>query len=246
MALPFGYTVATSRETNCSYCGRDSAEEADHVVARQFFPDEGAYRSNLPKVPSCGGCNRAKQRVEDTVGVYLQFGHGSDASRQVLEKRVPCTLKKNQRLARSLRHSLGRIIVPKESGVLSPGLAFRLDDAVLAHIHDWFAFVVKGLYRHETGESLPTDHSIHLLKATTKKQHEILLNVIRQDSRHVRRDLAQGELQYVFTLSRVDPISSWLLAFKSVDVFAVTLGPECPESVRRSTEAHAWKRPAIP
>lgn len=86
----------------CTYCDSSPPSEEDHVVARQFFPSEDKFRGGLPKVPACGECNRIKQRVEDTVAVYLQFGHASEASTKVLEGRVPRTLQKNRRLARSL------------------------------------------------------------------------------------------------------------------------------------------------
>jgi hypothetical protein len=218
----------------CAYCSSAPGKEDDHVIARQFFPPEQTYRGNLPKVPSCANCNRAKQRAEDTVGVYLPFGHASPASRQVIEDRIPRTLAKNERLARSLRRGARR----------TPQLVFELDDNVVAHIHDWFTFLTKGLYRHETGEPLPNAHSIHLLKPAMKKQYETLLNPLRRDSRHVRRAFAQSEFRYHFAISRVDPISGWLFAFKSADVFAVTLGPSCPEVVRASTSLHEWKRPA--
>jgi hypothetical protein len=166
--------VATTTEVPCSYCGRSRASEEDHVIARQFFPPEELFRGGLPKVPACGACNRNKQRVEDTVGVYLQFGHASDASRQVLEDRVPRTLKKNFRLARSLKAGLWRGLVRRPSGLVVPGLGLRLDDQVLEQIHDWYCFVVRGLYRHESGGHLPETHSVHLLRPATRKQYDTL------------------------------------------------------------------------
>ena len=57
----------------CTYCGESGADEEDHVIARQLFPPEQKFRANLPKVPSCGKCNREKQQVEDIVGVLFQF-----------------------------------------------------------------------------------------------------------------------------------------------------------------------------
>jgi hypothetical protein len=236
--------VGKTNDTNCSYCNRSMATEEDHVIARQFFPPDESFRGGLPKVPVCGDFNRAKQRVEDTVGVYLQCGHASDASRQVLEGRVPRTLKKNLRLARSLRAGLWHGLVRRHSGLVVPGLGLRLDDQVLGHIHDWYCFVARGVYRHESGHNLSGDHSVHLLRPTTREQYDTLLNLLCRDSRHVHRSIAQGEFQYVFAMSRVDPISGWLFAFKSVEMFAVTLGPECPEALRHSTAASEWKRPS--
>jgi 5-methylcytosine-specific restriction endonuclease McrA len=62
----------------CAYCGLPGADESDHVIARQFFPPEHAYRGGLPQVPSCGTCNRKKQRVEDGPAVLFQFGAGAE------------------------------------------------------------------------------------------------------------------------------------------------------------------------
>lgn len=236
--------VTRTSSIPCSYCGQPLATEEDHVIARQFFPPDETFRGRLPKVPACSDCNRTKQRVEDTVGVYLQFGHASDASQRVLEDRVPRTLRKNFRLARSLKAGLRRGLIQRESGLVVQGLGLRLDDQVLAHIHDWFCFVTRGVYRHESGRHLSNSHSLHLLRPATRRQYDTLLNLLCRDSRHVHRSLAEGEFQYVFAMSRVDPISGWLFSFKSVDMFAVTLGPECPEPVCKSTAASEWKRPA--
>lgn len=230
-------------ETRCTYCGRASAPEEDHVIARQFFPPEHIFRGDLPKVPACGECNRRKQRIEDTVAVYLQFGHSSSASAGVLQNRIPRTLRKNLRLLRSLKMALRQILVRRESGVLVPALAFKLDDQVLTQVHDWFCIVTRGLYRHESGVNLPENHSVHLVKPTKWQQYNGLLNMILGDSQHVRRSLAHGEFQYAFAISRVDPISAWLFSFKSVEVFVATLGPECPETLRRSIAEVEWDKP---
>jgi 5-methylcytosine-specific restriction endonuclease McrA len=55
----------------CAYCGQPGANERDHVIAKQFFPPNQLYRGNLPQVPSCGACNRRKQRVEDGPAVLF-------------------------------------------------------------------------------------------------------------------------------------------------------------------------------
>ena len=106
---------------------------------------------DCPQVPACGQCNRLKQRAEDTVGVLLQFGHASEASQRVLEGRVPRTLEKNRRLAKTLRAGLKRVSVRRESGLVVDGLGIELGSPELAQIHDWFCLVTRGLYRFETG-----------------------------------------------------------------------------------------------
>jgi hypothetical protein len=150
-------------ERVCAYCGEVGANENDHVVARQFFPNDERIRGSLPTVPSCGRCNRAKQRVEDTVGVFVQFGDGSETSRRVLMDRIPRTLAKNRRLHHSLRDGIEEVLVRSPVGVLIPATAINLGIRELRDAHQWFQYITRGVYRLETAAPLPQDHTIHLL-----------------------------------------------------------------------------------
>lgn len=87
---------------------------------------------------------------------------------------------------------------------------------------------------------LPADHGLFLIRPVSSKQAQTLLRMIQQVSGHQQRSLADGEFKYAFAVSRQDPLSAWYYAFKSVDMSAVTLGPNCPAAVREQTEALAW------
>ncbi len=232
-------------DRKCAYCAVADGHEDDHVLARQLFPPDHRFRDRLPQVPACGSCNRLKQRTEDTVGVLLQFGHSSEASRRVLEDRVPRTLKKNHRLWRSLRNGMQRLSVRRESGIVVDGLGIRLGTRELADIHDWFCLVTRGLYRFETGAPLPMDYSVSLIRPTSRRQCEVLINMLCRDSQHSHRSYADAEFRYVFAVAKTDPISGWFYSFKSVDMFAVTMGPAVPPETARSTAELIWKRPDI-
>ena len=155
----------------CAYCGSPGADERDHVIARQFFPPDHAYRGDLPQVPSCGTCNRGKQRAEDGPAVLFQFGHDSEASRRVLKERVPRTLAKNRRLYTSLRQGLQEALVRLPSGIVVPVLGIHLSPRELSDSHSWFQFVTRGLYCFEFSIPLPADHSVHLLSTTVALPH---------------------------------------------------------------------------
>jgi hypothetical protein len=230
-------------DRRCAYCASADGHEDDHVLARQLFPADPRFRDHLPQVPACGRCNRLKQRAEDTVGVLLQFGHSSEASQRVLEDRVPRTLKNNHRLWRSLRSGLRPVSVRRESGIIVDGLGIRLGDRELADIHDWFCLVTRGLYRFETGTPLPKDHSVSLVRPTTRRQCEVLLSMLCRDSQHSHRSFADSEFNYVFAVAKTGPLSGWFYSFKSVDMFAVTMGPNVPGETLRSTTELTWKRP---
>jgi len=118
-----------------------------------------------------------------------------------------------------------------------------MGDRELADIHDWFCLVTRGLYRFETGTPLPTDHSVSLIRPTTRRQCEVLLSVLCRDSQHSHRSFADSELNYMFAVAKNDPLSGWFYSFKSVDMFAVTMGPHVPVETLRSTTELTWKRP---
>jgi hypothetical protein len=226
----------------CAYCGHP-ATEPDHVIARQFFPPEQLYRGGLPQVPVCRKCNGAKQKVEDGPAVIFQFGHSSDASRQLLLSRVRRTLQKNRRLHRSLRRSLRRVVVKRRSGVLVPSLAFTLSSRELSDIWTWFHYVAKGLYYFELREVLPADHTIHLVKPATFEHFVILRDLIVRDSKRRAREYAAGELRYLYTQNQEEQLTMWLLAFKSIEMFWLTVGAASATVVPTLLNDIEWKAP---
>ena len=226
----------------CAYCG-GLGVETDHVIARQFFPNDPAYRWNLPQVPACRRCNGAKQRVEDGPGVIFQFGNTSEGSHQLLLTRIRRTLDKNQRLHRSLRHSLRNVLVRRPSGVLVPTLALMLSPRDLRDIWAWFRYVARGLYYFERQSVLPADHTIHLVSPPTQEHFAMLLNLIASGSTRQARQYASGEIRYVYTCNDTEQLTLWLLAFKSIDMFWFTVGPLSATVVPSMLAGIEWKDP---
>ena len=66
----------------CVYCAVRKSDSADHVVAREFFPD--THRDDLPKAPACQSCNRGKADLERKLTALLPFGSGHEAAVQTL------------------------------------------------------------------------------------------------------------------------------------------------------------------
>ena len=226
----------------CAYCGCP-ATERDHVIARQFFPSDHVYRTGLPQVPACRACNGAKQKVEDGPGVIFQFGHSSEASRQLLLTRVPRTLEKNRRLHKALRRSLRHVVIKRSSGVLVPSLALTLSPTELSDIWAWFRWVARGLYYFELSRILPADHVIHLVKPTTFEHFVTLRNLIAGDGKRQAREYAAGELRYVYTYNEPEQLTMWLVAFKSIDMFWLTVGPTSAAVVQAMLTDIEWKAP---
>lgn len=89
---------------------------------------------------------------------------------------------------------------------------------------------------------LPTDHTIHLLRPTDDR-FNVFTDLILRDPNHQTRSLAAGEFQYAFAANQSDGASLWLYAFKSINMFVLTLAPTCPEDMRRSIAAMEWPAP---
>jgi hypothetical protein len=232
-------TKSRKQSAACAYCSHP-ATEPDHIIARQFFPTEQIYRGGLPQVPACRTCNGAKQKVEDGPGVIF---HPSEASRQLLLTRVRRTLRKNRRLHVALRRSLRNVVVKRPSGVLVPSLALTLSPRELSDIWAWFRYVARGLYYFEFSRVLPTDHTIHLVKPATFEHFVILRDLILRDSRRQVREYAAGELRYVYTYNEAEQLTMWLLAFKSIDMFWLTVGPASTAAVPTLFADFEWNAP---
>jgi hypothetical protein len=224
----------------CAYCARATGIEEDHVVARQFFPNEEKFRAGLPKVPCCADCNRAKQRVEDGPAVWFQFGDASEGSSAVLERRVPRTLAKNKRLARELREKTREVWAFDPSGLLVRRLALRLGARELRDSHQWFRFLFRGLFCFETGQCLPPDNEVFLVWPNTERRYRFVLDMLLGIQDHSARSFAQGELRYVFAINQNLELSYWLLSFRSIQMAGITIGRNCPSLLRSALAAVAW------
>ncbi len=64
---------------------------------------------------------------------------------------------------------------------------------------------------------------------------------IRQAPEHTVRQFAQGEFKYMVAVGPNDPVSLWLVAFRSIDIAGVTVGPSCPPLLDRFLESVSWQ-----
>ena len=225
----------------CAYCTVERGSEEDHVIARQFFPKTGSFRANLPKVPCCARCNRAKQRVEDGVAVWFQLGDGSPGSAGVVEERLRRTLTRNQRLARTLRERTKRVWARTPGGILTRRLALVLPPELLRDAHQWFTYIARGLYRHESGTVLPVSHRILLIRPTNPAHYRYLLGWLSRIPDHISRSLGSGEFRYLMAQNPAELLSLWLVSFRSIDIAALTIGPDCPQLLSAALERIEWK-----
>ncbi len=208
--------------------------EKDHVLAKQFFPPEEIYRSGLPIVPSCGKCNREKQRLEDFTGTLFQFGDGKESSRKVLENRIPKTLAKNLKLKRLLQQAMQDIWLLNPAGIYEKRLVFQVNDESTEVINQWYKMITKGLFFYEKKVVLPDSHILYVIKPNTRIQFDVLLNLIHSSKESVERRFANGEFQYSFSQNIEENLTLWMFALKSVEMFVISADTNISVSLRQA------------
>jgi hypothetical protein len=128
--------------------------------------------------------------------------------------------------------------------VLVPSLAFTLSSRELLDIWAWFRYVARGLYYFELHDVLPPDHTIHLVKPATFEHFVIFRDLIARDSKRQAREYAAGELRYLYTRNQEEHLTMWLLAFKSIEMFWLTVGAASATVVPTLLNDIEWKAPA--
>lgn len=137
----------------CVYCGIPGASDtADHVIAREFFP-EGANRANLPQAPACWQCNNEKSKLEHYAATVLPFGASHTESHAILSNMVPGRLAHNRKLARELAEGSATHFVSRDNGrSWDIEMTLPFDSVKIAHL---FQMIARGLAYVEWGIVLP-------------------------------------------------------------------------------------------
>lgn len=205
----------------------------DHVLARQFFPREENYLlgPRMPIVPGCRKCNSEKQRLEDFTGTFFQFFDGGEASRKVLEGRVPRTLAKNLKLKRILQEALKDIWLLSPSGIYEKRLAFEINDECTYVINSWYKMMTQGLFFYEKNVILPISHSLYVIKPGNMVQFCALSDLIRSSKESVEKSFASGEFRYSFSQNTEENLTLWMFTIKSIEMFVVTADQNTPASL---------------
>lgn len=175
---------------SCVYCSANPSTTADHVFARNFFPEP--ERANLPKVPACNACNHEKSRLEHYLTAVLPFGgrHG-DASE--LLQLVPSKLAKNVRLHRELEEGIDLVLSEELPGLFAPTIAIPFDDLQL---HQLFGFITKGLLWHHWSVILTTDHDLRAFSLSNLGEAFISQQLDHRAKKRVNCSVGNGAFSY--------------------------------------------------
>ena len=134
----------------CAYCARPGAScTNDHVLAQSFFLPED--RGGLPQVPACTKCNNRKSALELLIGSTLLIGSRHPEAQRYRRELVKPRLDRNPKL----RRKMGLDQPPhwvKINGIMQLMYEVKVTPA---DIDNLISMIVRGLYMHHFGETLP-------------------------------------------------------------------------------------------
>lgn len=195
----------------CVYCLHPSSDDGDHVICRQFFLPQ--HRGNLPKVPSCRGCNKKKSDLEHYLTAVLPFGGQHAAAGVMLKTMVPPRLGKNAKLHSILTAGKRTALSSRNGGPWVPQMSIPFDSQRLLTL---FEYIAKGLAWHHWQVYLGHEH---LVKAgffigAGQRSFEAILSM---NGNRVKANLGHGTFKYEGVQSHECPeLTVWRMSFYGV------------------------------
>jgi hypothetical protein len=118
----------------CVYCATRESTSPDHVIAREFFPEN--LRANLPIAPACDDCNGRKSTLEHYATTLLPFGSLHQSAKDMLKATAPKRLSKNLKLKRELQKKTGHIWLKSNNGLILPSMTLPINSEKLIQLFD--------------------------------------------------------------------------------------------------------------
>lgn len=213
MRVPRGLNYHMSKKYKgkiCVYCASRESTSPDHVIAREFFPEN--QRANLPKVPSCAICNGNKSSLEHYATALFPFGSLHESAKNMLKDTAPKRLAKNLKLKRELQGKMDRIWLKSSSGLILPTMTLPINGEKLMQL---FSMIVRGLFWHNWNSVIPNNYFVKVYTLNLRGLIFFHDNLLSKAPGNLKEEiLGNGIFRYICTRSDGDPyISVWQMSF---------------------------------
>jgi hypothetical protein len=175
----------------CAYCPCPSVT-GDHVFAKEFFLK--TQRVDLPQVPVCDQCNRAKSQLEHYLITVLPFFGRHEDALPNLSDMVPPRLAKNAKLHRALSRKASRVWTETTSGLQVRSTTLPFEPERLIRL---FTYIVRGLLLYHWNVKLIDQAFVEVVLLDETRRGNIFVQILRHNANaRISNNLGNGTFTY--------------------------------------------------
>jgi hypothetical protein len=203
---------------NCIFCGK-AAGTREHIPAKHFF--KGTPDRNLLTVPSCNSCNRGFQQDEDFFRQFYvsMLMDRSPQARQLMENEISRSITRAPALGQQMFSQMALVDHYKAGVYLGQKTAYEVSTLDRERINRVVDKIVKGLFYHEFGQTLPKDWIVQIIWINPKSEKELKLDDLAQTLKWnvIKEDTFAYGVDYVPNSYQ----SIWILDFFKIPLFYI-------------------------
>ena len=203
----------------CIFCGK-SADTREHIPAKHFF--KGVPEKPLITVPSCNVCNAGFQKDEEFFRqfyVSMLMERSSEAKR-LMEGEISRSITRAPALGRQMFNQMKLVDAYTKSGLYKGKMTmYTVSDTDKVRINKVVNKIIKGLFFHEFGQTVPKEWIIRVIWITPQVEKEQKLAEMAQEPRWnvIKED------SFTYWVNSVPETfqSMWILDFFKIPLFYV-------------------------
>jgi hypothetical protein len=225
----------------CAYCPCPSVT-GDHVFAKEFFLK--THRADLPQVPVCDQCNRAKSQLEHYLTTVLPFFGRHEDALPNLSDMVPPRLAKNAKLHRTLSRKASKVWTETTSGLQVRSTTLPFEPERLIRL---FTYIVRGLLLYHWNVKLTDQAFVEVVLLDETRRGNIFAQILQHNANaRVSNNLGNG----TFTYDGAQGIDNYIISVWRFSIYGnLQIGALTgPKRVAERTELYAkmgcWESPS--
>jgi hypothetical protein len=203
----------------CIFCYKD-ADTREHIPAKNLF--KGNTNKPLITVPSCKECNASFQKDED---FFRQFFASmlmarSPEAKKLMEGEVSRSILRTPALGNQMLSQMKLVDAYTKAGLYKGKMTmYTISDSDKVRINCVVTKVIKGLFFHEFGQTIPEDLIIKIIWITPQVEKEQKLDEMGKQPywRVIKEDTFAYWVNHVPQTFQ----SVWLLDFFKISLFYV-------------------------
>jgi hypothetical protein len=203
----------------CIFCGK-VADTREHIPAKQFF--KGSPDKPLITVPSCHECNAGFQKDEDFFRQFYvsMLMERSSEAKKLMDGEISRSILRTPALGYQMFSQMKLVDAYNRSGLYKGKMTmYSVSDDDKVRINRVVNKIIRGLFFHEFGQTLPEDWIIKIIWITPKVEMELKLDDMAKEPRW--RVIKEDTFAYWVNEVPNTFQSIWMLDFFKIPLFYV-------------------------